>query len=84
MNYTKLNKQQLVNTLKEKDQQISNLVDHIQKIEQTNSDRLESIKDEVGLFAKDCISVIRFVFELGVSSRKAIDTVKRPVLLPKI
>lgn len=83
MNYNKYNKSQLVSQLKEKDREISKLVDHILLIEQSNADRLERAKSEVGLFLKDLVAVIKFTFELGAKTRKSLAELNRPLLVQK-
>lgn len=83
MNYNRLNKSQLIETLNSKDEEISKLVDHIIKVEQTNSDRIQTLKKEANLFVKDFISLIRFVYENGCKARRALGTISKPILISK-
>lgn len=83
MNYQRLTKNQLVSSLKEKDQEISKLVDHILELEKTHADRYESLKTELSLFARDFMAFTRFIFELGVKTRKTMSSVTLPVIVPK-
>ena len=83
MNYQRLTKTKLVSLVQEKDDQISKLVDRILELEISNEERLNSIKTELSHFARDVLAVIKFVFELGVKTRKSIHSVQLPILVPK-
>jgi|OM-RGC.v1.033234768 hypothetical protein len=80
MNYNRLKKDELIEIVKTKDAEINKLVDHIISLEQSSADRINTIKSEAGLFAKDFVALIRYVFEQGVRLRKAVDSLKKPLL----
>ena len=82
MNYQRLNKTQLLALVKEKDDEISKLADRILDLEMTHEKRMESLKAELNYFMRDLLSVIKFVFELGVKTRKSLHSVQLPVLDP--